>query len=204
MDIFNGFKGVEEDIDRAVQDALPVQATVVRRSSNGKTAWVRFAGEPSSSTPTQVPISQDCPVGNDGVGFRTGGGKGVRGGAGLLSTDELTYAIYDPSRPQYGAIRGAVGGAQRTANSVAIQDRCRRCGADDGVLVIKGEYECGASVNVDCHVDGRSGRLLFYDGAINPAVLVGTTVSGAPTHRRNIVLPAVIQMAAETRCRAVG
>ena len=197
MDIFNGFKGIEEDIDRAVQDALPVQATVVRRSSNGKTAWVRFAGEPSSSTPTQVPISQDCPVGTTVWVFRTGGGKGFAVAQGLLSTDELTYAIYDPSRPQYGAIRGAVSGAQRTANSVAIQAAADDAKANDGVLVIKGEYECGASVNVDCHVDGKSGRLLFYDGAINPAVLVGTTVSGAPTHRRNIVLPAVIQMAAK-------
>ena len=76
MDLFNGFKGIEEDIDRAVRDALPVQATVVKRSPNGKTAWVRFSGEPSSSTPTQLPISQDCPVGTTVWVFRTGGGKG--------------------------------------------------------------------------------------------------------------------------------
>lgn len=76
MDLFNGFKGIEEDIDRAVQEALPDQAIVVKRSSNGKTAWVRFTGEHASSTPTQVPISQDCPVGTTVWVFRTGGGKG--------------------------------------------------------------------------------------------------------------------------------
>ncbi len=76
MTKYGEFLDIAESDESLASALMPDQAIVVKRSSNGKTAWVRFVGEHASSTPTQVPISQDCPVGTTVWVFRTGGGKG--------------------------------------------------------------------------------------------------------------------------------
>ena len=76
MDIFNAFKGIEGDIQRAVDGTMPRQAVVTR--ADGNTVWVRYApvdpGTPEMQFPSTV---AGLPAGATGWVYSLAGGKGL-------------------------------------------------------------------------------------------------------------------------------
>lgn len=104
----------------------------------------------------------------------------------------LTYRVYDPDA--YGAIRGTGRTtAERTTTTSAINSAAEDARLNDGVLMLKGEYEINGTVQVRCHVDGWAGTITVYDTTLNPALLVGARTAGERLNDRNILLPHVIQ-----------
>lgn len=104
----------------------------------------------------------------------------------------LAYRIYDPDA--YGALRGTGRTtAERTTTTAAINQAAEDARLNDGVLVIKGEYEINGTVQIRCHLDAAAATLTAYDTTLNPAVLVGARTAGERLSDRTIVLPHVIQ-----------
>lgn len=76
MDTFNAFKGIEDDIQRAVQDALPRQAVVTRLENGG--VWTRFSPVDASSPESWFPsVIANLDPGTVGWVFALRGGKGL-------------------------------------------------------------------------------------------------------------------------------
>lgn len=77
MDVFNAFKGIEDDISEAVEGAMPRQA-VVTRPGNPSGVWVRFAPVNSTAPEMWFP-STVCgvPAGTRGWVISLAGGKGL-------------------------------------------------------------------------------------------------------------------------------
>lgn len=104
----------------------------------------------------------------------------------------LRYNQFDPADPQYGGIRGEVSAPQRIINRNAIEmaaDDARDAG---GTLIIRGTFEVNDGVTFNCHVDGRSGEIHVYNTAVNPGVLLGSTVPGSTPRGLQVLLPKVI------------
>lgn len=76
MDVFNAFKGIEDDIAEAVEGVMPRQAVVTRRGEPSG-VWVRFtpvdANAPEAWFPSTV---AGLPVGTSGWVHPLAGGKG--------------------------------------------------------------------------------------------------------------------------------
>jgi len=104
----------------------------------------------------------------------------------------LRYNQFDPADPQYGGIRGEVSAPQRIINRNAIEmaaDDARDAG---GTLIIRGTFEVNDGVTFNCHVDGQSGEIHVYNTAVNPGVLLGSTVPGSTPRGLQVLLPKVI------------
>lgn len=75
MDIFNAFKGIEDDIGKAVDATMPRQAVVVRPDETG--VWVRFAPVDTTVPEMWFPSTiSGLPAGTSGWVHPLAGGKG--------------------------------------------------------------------------------------------------------------------------------
>lgn len=76
MDVFNAFKGIEDDIAEAIEGTMPRQATVVRPGDNGG-VWVRFTPVDTSTPEMWFPSTvAGLPAGTSGWVHPLAGGKG--------------------------------------------------------------------------------------------------------------------------------
>lgn len=76
MDLFNAFRGLEEDIDEAAKSQLPRQAIVVRAERGG--VWARYTPADTSVPPMWFPsVIANVAVGSTGWVTPLAGGKGL-------------------------------------------------------------------------------------------------------------------------------
>lgn len=76
MDVFNAFKGIEENIGQAIDATMPRQAIATRADSNGG-VWVRFTPVDASVPEMWFPSTvADLPAGTAGWVHPLAGGKG--------------------------------------------------------------------------------------------------------------------------------
>ncbi len=76
MDLFNAFRGLEEDIDEAAKSQLPRQAIVVRAERGG--VWARYTPADTSVPPMWFPsVLADLLPGTTGWVQTLAGGKGL-------------------------------------------------------------------------------------------------------------------------------
>lgn len=113
---------------------------------------------------------------------------------GVRREAEVLAALrFDPSHPNYGAVRGAASPSQRTANRQAIQLAADDAASSDGTLVIKGEYEIDETLHLRCHVDGDGGTVRVDNTTLAPVILFGTRDPASDLRYKVARMPNVIQ-----------
>lgn len=100
----------------------------------------------------------------------------------------LSYNLYDPSDPKYGAVRSTSdpGASVKAANTAAIQQAANDARDNDGMLVIKGRYWIDGEIQVRSHLDGRSGEIHIADTGNVTALLYGVRTTGAVSVTRQL------------------